>query len=159
MGGRLALVGHGVVVRQLLGPQVANGPPERLEVTLRRYRCRGCGAVVMVGPRGLVWRRAYGGSAIALALAHYAAGWTTVAVRAATSPARTVGVAAADRWVTVERWARAARRVGLLGLGPLDAATDRLAAERLVLVLAGRAGWQLGDDLAARAFEGAAIAA
>jgi hypothetical protein len=159
VGCPLTLVGHGLVTRQVLGPQRVHGPPERLEITVRRYRCRACGAVVMVGPRGLLWGRSYGGSAVALALAHYAAGWTTAAIRAATSPARLVGVAAVDRWVTVERWARAARRVGLLGARPITAATDRLAAERLVLILAGRAGWKLGDDLATRAFEGAAIAA
>jgi hypothetical protein len=113
----------------------------------------------MVGPRGLVPRRTYGGPAIALALARYAAGWTTAAIRAATSPTRVLGTSAADRWITVERWAEAARQQGLLGVGPTKAQTHRLAAERVVHVLAGRAGWHLGDELAARAFEGAAIAA
>jgi hypothetical protein len=148
-----------VVARQVLGPQRVDGTPEHLEVLVRRYRCRACRAVVMVGPRGLVPRRTYGGPAIALALARYAGGWTTAAIRASTSPARVLGTSAVDRWITVERWAEAARQRGLLGVGPTGTQTRRLAAERVVHALAGRAGWQLGDDLSVRAFEGAAIAA
>ena len=113
----------------------------------------------MVGPRGLVRRRSYWGPAIALALAQYGAGLTTAGIRNEISPATHVGVAATERWVTVERWAQAARCAGMLGLGPMEVTSNRMAAAQMVMALAGRGGYRLGDNLVVRAFEGAAIAA
>jgi hypothetical protein len=57
LGERLIIVGHGLVERQVQGPATADGAPEQGVVTLRRYRCRRCDAVLIVGPRGLVVRR------------------------------------------------------------------------------------------------------
>jgi hypothetical protein len=159
VGGRLVIVGHGLVERQVLGPQSAGGRPAALVVKLRRYRCRECRAILVVGPRGLVLRRVYGAGAIALAFAAYGHGATSVAVRARTSPWRVVGGSAADRWPTLVRWIEAARRgkvFGVAGLGDLD---RRGVAKQVVLVLAGRGGHVLGEDLSRSAFEGAVIAA
>jgi hypothetical protein len=47
----VVIVGHGLVQRQVLGPQAATAAAEAIEVNLRRYRCRACKAVLMVGPR------------------------------------------------------------------------------------------------------------
>lgn len=159
VGALLVIVGHGLVERQVLGPQTAAGPAEATVMKLRRYRCRACGAVLVVGPRGLVARRLYGAGAIALAFAAYGHGATDIATRAQTSPWQKVGGSSTERWVTLVRWVEAARRGELFavtGLGELD---RRSVAKQVVLVLAARGGRRLGEDLTESAFEGAAIAA
>jgi hypothetical protein len=153
------VVGHGLVERQVLGPQTARGAAEVVVIMLRRYRCRACKAILVVGPRGLVPRRLYGAGALALAFAAYGHGATSVAVRAQTSPWPVVGDSAVERWPTLVRWIEAARRgelFGVTGLGDLD---RRGVAKQVVLVLAGRGGHVLGEDLTRSAFEGAVIAA
>jgi hypothetical protein len=128
-------------------------------LVLRRYRCRACQAVIVVGPRGLAPGRWYGAGAIALALSAYACGETSAAVRARTSPSRVVGPSAVERWATLVRWIEAARRgelFGVVGLGPFG---RRRVAEHVVLALAARTGLVLGANLSASAFEGAAIVA
>lgn len=159
VGGRLVVVGHGLVERQVLGPQTAGGAAEAVVIKLRRYRCRACKAILVVGPRGLVPRRLYGAGAIALAFAAYGHGATSIAVRAQTSPTRVVGGSAAERWPTLVRWIEAARRgklFGVAGLGDLD---RRNVTKQVTLVLAARGGHLLGGDLTQSAFEGAMIAA
>jgi len=153
------IVGHGIVERQVRGPMSASGAAEDGIVRMRRYRCRACRAVLVVGPRGLVRRRWYGAGAIALALATYASGATTSAVRRRTSTARVVGPSAVDRWVTLPRWIEAARRRELFGVRGLEGADRRRVANLVVLALAARAGHRFGEDLAENAFAGASIAA
>lgn len=153
------LVGHGLIERQVRGPGSPGAAPEQRVLTLRRYRCRACRAIVVVGPRGLVHRRWYGAGAIALALSSYARGETSAATRARTSPSRVVGASAVERWATLARWIEAARRAELFGIAGLSELNRQRVAENVVLALAARAGYQLGADLAERAFEGAAIAA
>jgi len=93
-----------VVVRHIRGPQTPCGGPVVLLVTVRRYRCRACGAVLLVGPRGLLPRRWYSAGAIGGALARAASGEPSVAVRAATSPTTIHGGSATERWITLPRW-------------------------------------------------------
>jgi hypothetical protein len=159
VGAKIVLVGHGLVERQVLGPQTASGRPEETLVQLRRYRCRACKAVIVVGPRGLVRRRWYSAGAIALAFAAYARGETSVAARSRTSPSRIVGASASERWSTLVRWIDAARRAELFGVTGLAAFERRRVSEHVVLALAARAGHRPGADLAASAFAGAAMAA
>ena len=159
MGKPLVIVGHGLVERQVLGPETAEGRPTLRIITLRRYRCRACKAIVMVGPGGLVVRRWYGAGAIALAFAVVARGGTSGAARVRTSPSRAVGASAADRWVTVDRWIEAARRGALFGVAGLGGLARRHVAEQVVLALAARAGRDLGAELVESAFAGASIAA
>jgi hypothetical protein len=159
VGRRLVIVGHGLVERQVLGPQTPGGAAEAVVLKLRRYRCRACKAVLIVGPRGLLPRRLYGAGAISLAFAAYGRGATGREVRARTSPWTKVGGSAVERWVTLVRWIEAARRGELFavtGLGGLD---RRSVARQVVLVLAARGGRLLGEDLTESAFEGAVIAA
>jgi hypothetical protein len=159
VGRRRVIVGHGLVERQVLGPQTPGGTAEAVVVKLRRDRCRACKAVLIVGPRGLLPRRLYGAGTIALAFAAYGHGATGREVRARTSPSRTVGGSAVERWLTLVRWIEAARRgelFGVMGLGGLD---RRSVARQVVLVLAARGGRLLGGDLTESAFEGAVIAA
>jgi len=160
LGGPLVVVGHGVVERQVLGPCAPGGAPAQVVVTLRRYRCRACAAVLAVGPRGLVRGRWYGAGAIGQALAQYARGATSALVRARTSPSPIVGGSARERWVTLTRWVEAARRGDLFGVLVRPAGLGRRGvAEQVMLVLAARAGHVLGADLSQSAFGGALIAA
>lgn len=159
MGGRLVLVGHGLVERQMLGPQTASGLPEKAVVWLRRYRCRSCNAIIVVGPRGLVRRRWYGAGAIALALASYARGETSAAARSRVSPSPIVGASATERWPTLVRWVEAARRAELFAVAGVSKFERRQVAEHVVLALAARAGHTPGADLAASAFAGASMVA
>jgi hypothetical protein len=159
VGKRLTIVGHGLVERQVLGPEAAKGAAERATVQVRRYRCRACKAILVVGPRGLIPRRWYGAGAIALAFAKYARGETSAAVRHLTSPSRVVGGSAGDRWMTLVRWLDAAGRGELFAVSNLGALARRNVAEQVTLALAARAGRELGGDLAEAAFAGAAEAA
>ena len=60
LGARLHVVGHGVRERQVRGPLHAGGPPGLVVVRVRRFRCRVCGAVITVLPRGVAPRRHFG---------------------------------------------------------------------------------------------------
>ncbi len=155
----MVIVGHGVVERQVRGPATAHGPPEQALLTLRRYRCRACTAVLIVGPRGLILRRWYSAGAISVALAAFAAGETGAEARARTSPVATVGGSAVDRWMTLVRWLDAARDGPLFAVSDLRGLGRRDVARQVVLVLAARGGHAPGADMAESAFAGAAAAA
>lgn len=126
---------------------------------LRRYRCRSCNAVLVVGPRGLLRRRWYSASAIALALSMVAHHATSRAVRARICPGSVVGSSAVERWATLSRWLKASRQGELFGVRGLSELCRRAVAEQITLALAARAGHRLGDDLGESAYRGAALAA
>lgn len=126
---------------------------------LRRYRCRACEAVLVVGPRGLLRRRWYGAGAVGLALLGYGAGESSASVRARTSPSRSVGGSAVEHWVTLGRWAEAARSGALFGVCGLTGLARRSVARQVAQVLAARGGRELGGALEEKVFIGAAIAA
>lgn len=72
----------------------------------RRYRCRPCGAVCVVVPRGVEAGRRYLKPAIALALALWSAReLPALAVRRLVSPYRLVGPSVTG-WASLRRWAR-----------------------------------------------------
>lgn len=143
------LHGHGIVTRCLLGPGAPGGPPEVLELQLRRYQCQSCGAVPTVGPRGILRGRLYSGTSIAYALA-LALRETQAQVRAQVSPWRSRSVA--NRWRSLRRWTQA----GLAGrLWHLDEPVPK-RLEDLVGRLAAL-GPAIGNgDFAELAFAGAA---
>ena len=160
LSGPLVVVGHGIVERQVRGPSGPHEPPVQVLVHLRRYRCRACRAVLVVGPQGLLRRRWYGGGAIGLALALYAQGAPSARVRARTCPSCVVGGSARERWVTLTRWVESARRGELfVGWAQVVGLTGRAVAEQVMLRLAARAGHRLGAALCDSAFAGAQIAA
>jgi len=114
----LTLVGHGVVLRGLWGPVEPRGEPQTCDVRVRRFLCRLCGAVIRVGPRGLVPRRRYGAGAIALALALWgllppglqkAGESAEAAIRRRVSPWPIVSPESGSRWLSLHRWLDAAR--------------------------------------------------
>ncbi len=126
---------------------------------LRRYRCRACEAVLVVGPRGLLRRRWYSAGAVGLALLGYGVGESSARVRARTSPSRSVGGSAVEHWVTLRRWVEAARSGMLFAVGGLGVHARRSVARQVAQVLAARAGRELGGALDEKVFIGAAIAA
>lgn len=126
---------------------------------LRRYRCRACEAVLVVGPRGLLRRRWYSAGSVGLALLGYGEGESSASVRARTSPSRTVGGSAFEHWVTLRRWVEAARGGELFGVRGLTGLSRRSVARHVAQVLAARGGRELGGALAEKVFIGAMIAA
>lgn len=110
VGQPLGLWGHGLRSRQLRGPLWPGGPPQLIEVQLRRYQCRHCKATVTVGPRGLLSRRLYAAGVIALALCLYGLlGWKAFSIREAICPWKVMGAAAPEGWPTLGRWLQAVR--------------------------------------------------
>lgn len=127
------IVGHGLRVRTVIDLARC-----AVEVTLRRYRCRRCGAVMTVGPSELSPRRHYTRAAIALALALWSLERTAAhRVRARVSPQRIIGDGTTGRWPVLVRWARHAP--GLFGVHDVDHAAPRTVAVRVCRALAARA--------------------
>lgn len=88
-----------------LGPEVLGERSVVGEITVRRYRCLRCRAVVVVCPRGVLPRLRYGAVAIALALWSIE-GLAACAVRSRISPFGVVGEDARRGWGSLRRWAR-----------------------------------------------------
>lgn len=127
-----------------MGPTLSEDVPAELVIKARRYHCQvaGCGAVILVVPRGVLARRRYSASAIGLALALWGvAELTTPKVRARVSPTAVVGAAALLRWVTLERWAGAGSTSGLWPrVAPVTPGpTRRATAGRVATALLGHA--------------------
>ncbi len=93
-------------MRLQLGPVDARAAPEVGEITLRRYRCRGCGAVVTVVPRGVAPRLRYRLRAVAWALGQWWSGTSAAAVRRKVSPFSRIGEEAQRGWRSLRRWVR-----------------------------------------------------
>ncbi len=111
------LHGHGVRGRQVRGPVGPDQRPVEASVLLRRYRCLGCGAVIVVGPSDLVPGWLFSGPAIAWALWLFGVTKQSAAkVRSQVSPWAQVGATAAAGWATLRRWARAVRDRRLFAL-------------------------------------------
>jgi transposase len=160
VGGALGLHGHGLRERHQWGPVVPGSTAALSAILLRRYLCRSCGAVVVVGPRGLVRRRLYSGGAIALALALYGGvGLSPREVRRGVSPLRIVGPTAAAGWASLRRWCRAVRAGRLFpAVRALPAgASVRQVAARAATTLAAYAPGSGGLAIESAAFIGASM--
>jgi len=161
-GKALGLRGHGLRERQQLGPLEPDDKPAEIVVAGRRYRCRGCGAVIVVVPRGMLPRRRYSASAIGWALALFGLRQRPMAeVRRRTSPWRIVGAAAAAGWAALSRWVDAIRERRLFArvrAAPTEW-TKRQVAERAAGSLAAHAPTGRGRAIEAQAFFGAALTA
>ena len=68
-GKSLRVVGHGLRGRDVEGPEEPEAGPASRTVLARRYRCLGCGAVLVVVPRGVARTLRYTLDAIGYALA------------------------------------------------------------------------------------------
>lgn len=158
LGGRLGLYGHGLRERHQWGPAALGAAPAVIGLLLRRYQCQPCGAVVVVGPRGLLRRRLYSAGAVALALAFYGvAALPAAEIRRRVSPLRLVGATAAAGWASLRRWCRAVRA------GRIFPAVRALPTEATLRAVAARAATTLaaygpgGVLLESAAFLGASM--
>lgn len=114
-GRPLTIVGHGIRERQLRGPTAVGAAAVELVIRVRRFRCRKCGAVMMVVPPQVLRYRLFSTVAIAWALTLF--GITRISstgVRDRISPWRQVGATAARNWQTLGRWIAAAKAGELL---------------------------------------------
>jgi len=125
--------------------------PEVGEVTGRRYRCRACGAVVMVVPRGVAPRLRYRLGAVVGALGLWCHGHSAAEVRRRVSPFRVVGEEARRGWRSLRRWTR--RLAAGLGQSIVGRARDHVEAvlQRLAAASAMSTGVLLVDALAGAA--------
>ena len=132
-GQGLWLHGHGLRERMRLGPEELGGRSVIASITVRRYRCLRCAAVLVVVPRGVLPRLRYGAVAVALALARWSVdGVPASRVRAELSPFRVVGHDARRGWRSLRRWA-----CGPPWRAPPCEGSPRGRAARLVSWLAG----------------------
>ena len=108
-GAGVVLVGHGSRERQVRGPAWSQGEPEIKVIVVRRYRCRLCGGLTTVLPRGLTARRHYSASAIGLSLCLYGMRRLSVGEtrqRVCTWP---IGFET-ERWTTLPAWVRPSKK-------------------------------------------------
>jgi hypothetical protein len=109
-GKPLVIHGHGLRPRDQWGSGVPGAASAVGEVLCRRFRCLACRAVFVVAPGGVLPRRRYSATAIALALALWGiARLPPREVRSRVSPWRILGSTAVAGWASLRRWARAVR--------------------------------------------------
>jgi hypothetical protein len=111
VGEKLAVHGHGVLERQLRGVLDVDGAPGVVVLSVRRYACLACKAVMTVVPAGMLARRLYSAPSIALALHLWLlAGLSDRAVRDQVCAWR-VRNRSGSGWAQLYRWARQPARV------------------------------------------------
>lgn len=162
VGEGLRLHGHGLRVRQMLGPVEPWGDPVMLDVRCRRFLCVACKAVVLVVPGAMLAGRRYSASAIAQALALFGLeGHSAAKIRRRTSPDKIVGATASTGWASLGRWCDAVRDGRLFSEVRACPAgfTRRQVAERAATAVGSRAPPPVDASLTVRAFIGAAPAA
>jgi hypothetical protein len=161
-GQPVVLVGHGKRERQVRGPLWPGMKPGVLVLRVRRYRCRRCGAITTVLPRGLLARRYYSGGAIALGLLLLGVrGQSVQQVRSAVC-AWPVSFESPGQWNTVSKWLQAICEKRLYPqVRPWPPAFGlRQKAERVATTLLSYAPPSLGDTaLEEQVFVGAGLAA
>ena len=149
---------HGLRERQIRGPSAPCAQPKTHVLRVRRYRCRRCGGLTTVLPRGLTARRHYSASAIGLALCLHGLRGLSLGEarqRVCTWP---IGFET-ERWTTLSTWVAAIEQGRLFPAvrpSPTGASlrhrSERAAATLCALAL-------MGGELETQAFEGAALAA
>ena len=137
-GRPLGLHGHGTRARSLLGPESPGLRPREEEILLRRYLCQRCGAVLVVGPHEVLPGLRYRATAVVIALAQLAEGWSSVVIRQQVSSQKILGHEGRRSWRAPARWARRAQHLWpWIRAGP-EAPAETLAL-RAVRALASRA--------------------
>jgi len=134
----LGLHGHGTRTRLQLGPPGLYGPPEETLLTVRRYQCRRCSAVLVVAPRDVLPFLRYRARAVVMALAYLADGQASPWIRQRVSAQKILGDEGRRCWRCPARWAvRAAALWPQIRAGPGGDA--RALALTAVRALASRA--------------------
>lgn len=148
--------------RQCRGPLEPFGKPVTVVITIRRFVCRACRAVIQVVPRGVIAFRLFSAGAIALAVTLFGVGGLSMAAaRERVSPWNRVGETASGSWLALRRWIGAIRRRRLFSAvrGSPASFTARQAAERAATTLSALAPpLPIDARIEARAFSGAAHA-
>ena len=103
-----SICGHGLRKRQVWGPRELEGPPEKVAVLCRRFRCRGCRCVMQVVPAEVGYRLRYSLPAVTAALAMWALEKQRQDdVRAVFSPTIAARGGNPLTWPSLARWTRA----------------------------------------------------
>ena len=156
VGSRLNVHGQGLMQRQVRGVLEVDGTPRVYTLEVRRYECQRCGAVMTVVPAGMLARRQYLASSIALAL-HL---WLTVGlsdrvVRDQVCAWRRRGRSARG-WAQLYRWARQAASLFTLPR-PMSSGSPSATVRQVLTTLRTLAPVALSSaPLALQVFEGAA---
>jgi hypothetical protein len=157
VGQNLSVHGHGLLERQLRGVFEVGGAPGVVVLSVRRYVCLACKAVMTVVPAGMLRRRQYSASSIALALHLWLlAGLSDCAVRNQVCGWRVRG-SSGRGWAQLYRWAREPERVFALSrpTGALEGAYA--VANRMLTTLRSLApATHHAAPIALQIFEGAA---
>jgi hypothetical protein len=125
---------------------------------VRRYLCRGCGAVLVVAPRQVLARRHFAAGAIGLALFLFGKLGATAGDAAKRAGSWATGPCA---WRTLRRWLAAidaGRLFGAVRRAPRGW-PPRRRAERAAMTLSALVPGTFAPDEIARVFAGAALAA
>src|SRR5690606_37551350 len=124
------------------------------QIALRRYRCLGCRAILVVGPWDLLPDLLYSLVTVVVALAQWALGATKASVRAQLGAFSVVGVWTLTGWPSLRRWAdRAAQGRLLAGVAVSISGSRRGPAAGWVHIRAGAGA--PASSLAVRALAGA----
>lgn len=135
---KVGIYGHGLRRRSVFGVLGVGEGPGVHELELRRYRCLGCNAVLVVGPWDLVPGMLYGLTTVVLALAQWALGSTRASVRAQFGAFSVIGVSTRGDWPSLRRWAcRAAEGHLLMKVCVSLTGTRRQRSARWIHILAG----------------------
>jgi transposase len=135
VGKPLLVHGQGLLQRQVRGVLEVDGEPSVVAIAVRRYECQQCGAVMTVVPAGMLARRQYSASSIALALHLWLElGWSDRHVRQRVCAWRLRGRSARG-WAQLYRWTRqAASLFRLPRLVPAQRSANE-TARRVLLAL------------------------
>jgi transposase len=156
VGGCLNVHGQGLIPRQVRGVLEVDGEPGVYVLEVRRYECQRCGAVMTVMPAGMLARRQYSASSIALALHLWLVmGLSDRVVRGQVCAWRRRGRGTRG-WAQLYRWARQA--AGLFALPrPVPSGSAGVVAHHVLTMLRALAPVALSSaSLAQQVFEGAA---
>ena len=134
----MAIRGHGLRSRVVLGPAEPAAPPCQREVRVRRYRCSACGCVMIVVPAEMTGHLRYSLWAILWALALWSLDRLSAGeVRRRVSVNGLAGFGEPRLWQSLRRWARQHQRMWPTLIGKTRA-TSRQTAEAVVTTLIAR---------------------
>jgi hypothetical protein len=150
--------GHGLLVRQVRGVLAVDDSPGVFSISVRRYACQLCRAIMTVVPAGMLARRQYSGPSIALALHLWlVAGLSDRMVRARMCAWQVRGRSARG-WAQLYRWVNRAASLFALPRPLSDLGDPRDVAQRVLTTLGAlspAAG--SGTPIEQQIFEGAAL--
>jgi hypothetical protein len=128
----VVLHGHGLLTRQLRGVLAVGAAPGVVTISVRRYACQLCRAVMTVVPAGMLGRRQYCAPSIAYALSLWLlAGLSDRRVREQVCAWQLRGRSSRG-WAQLYRWTRSAASVFALPR-PVAALGDTRSTARRVL--------------------------